>query len=150
KRGRQRSPRVVDMSVSVSDHQLHFAGTLDDPSARVRDVKLYVREAGDTSFRETPMALDGGALTAVLAQEMRRGARVDYYVIACGESGEALAKVGGPESPSSVFVEGAPAIVQPPPAVVSVDSPSEDKKSRSVLTEWWFWTAIGVVVVAGA
>jgi tetratricopeptide (TPR) repeat protein len=146
KRG-TRPLRLSGLSVDVSTHRLAFSGTLEDPSARVSGVDLYIREAGESSFRETPMEIDGESVKAVLESDIRRGTRVDYYVIARGKSGEPLARVGGPESPSSVLVE----LAQPDPATerITSEAKAEPPAEPSLFERWWFWAAIGGVVLTG-
>jgi hypothetical protein len=147
KKRAEKGPRLVDFSVSVASHRLAFQGTLQDPSERVKSVDIYARAEGDAEFRERPMQIDERALSAVLDGDIRGRTRVDYYVIARGENGERLTQLGGPETPSSVFVEEAPAEIVPPN--VARDSPPEAEKPQSIFDRWWFWTAVGGAIIAG-
>jgi hypothetical protein len=145
KRRGPRAPRLMGLTASVAEHRLAFVATLDDPSSRVRSVDLFFRTLPDDRFRSIPMQIDDRALVASLDETLRGGTRIDYYVIARAKDGEPLARIGGPDSPSSVFVEGA----GPSPVVTVVDVKHDTEDSTPLIRRWWFWAAVGGVLVAG-
>lgn len=128
-----------------------------DPQGLVKSVRLVQRTPDGQWLPGDPQPA-GPALTF----NRPAGERVEYFFEALDEHRNVLARSGGPDRP---FLLSAPATVaarkpepskpEPPPAVVgaaSRDSLRDDQEDAPVAwhQSWWFWTAVGAVVVGTA
>lgn len=106
---------------------------LQDPLRMVRTAQLFFRRAGAGGYTEvsapaTPKTQLEVPASALAGDE--DGYTLEYFAIARGPAGQ-LAWAGQPADPLRVTVQ-----------------PGEPQAS-SMLSTWWFWTAVGAVVVVG-
>jgi len=73
------------------------------------------------------------------------GGRLSYYVEALAPSGVALGQAGEHDEPRVLEL---PEVDRPGPLDLEVAT-TEDPGSSTILEEWWFWSAVAVVVGAG-
>lgn len=93
---------------------------------------LRWRRSGETSWQSTPARPEGSALAAnLLLPKSSSGYRVQYYMAVHDTDGIQVIAAGSAGAPQELAVRAA-------------------KSSSSLLRSWWLWTAVGVVVVAGA
>lgn len=101
----------------------------------VAEVQLRWRRSGLLSYEAARLRRRGQDLSAsfVLPSDPA-GYRLEYYLEARDRSGQVLARLGAPDRPLGLDVKGA----------------AGPTRSRPIYKRWWFWTAIGAVVVGGA
>lgn len=111
---------------------------------------------GNRDFQSAAMQTDGSAAAMELpADDGARRYGVRYYFEARAPSGAVLARLGTAEQPMWLTAPGGSASAQPverprPDEAPSPPAEPTDDEGGSVLTEWWFWTLIGLVVAGGA
>ncbi len=92
---------------------------------------LRWRKTGETSWRSTPARPEGAALSAnLLLPRSSSGYRLEYYMAIHDTDGIQVIAAGSSSTPEEMTVKG--------------------KSSSSLVRSWWLWTAVGLVVVAGA
>jgi len=127
---------------------------------RARVARLTVRVGGAED--DAQVSLDGQPV----ARDALTGRRADpgSHTIALVRGGQTLASREielAPGSEQTVTLDAPrpePAVLLPshvrpaPESLLSAGPPPprDDGDGRSILTRWWFWTVVGVVVVAGA
>jgi hypothetical protein len=117
----------------VAGRSVEFAAGIVRGQETVRRVVLGWRRRGLLTYSVESMERRGPRLLArFLLPQDSASYRVEYYLEARDAAGNAVARVGSPERPLLVTVEG-----------VAVRAQS------SVLRKWWLWTIIGAVVVGG-
>ncbi len=136
-----------------------------DPQGLVKGVRLAHRAPGG-GWQRAPAQPLAGAPRVSFAPPA--GEAVEYFFEALTGQGGVLARIGSPDKP---FAFRAPAAVvagprkdkpadrpaerkDPPRAVAGLgdgrDGEGEDEVATPWYETWWFWTAVGVVVVGSA
>ena len=141
-------------------------GTLDvreAPEIRVRlsaagnavaEVWLQHRRGGGGDWSRIQMELEGDSASAriPLPEDATGEIVLEYHVVARAPSGAELARLGTGASPLSVTVPERSAA----PVLEVGDGPADtqgddgEDTGGGVLGTWWFWTAVGVILVGGA
>lgn len=136
-----RPVRLLDVRALSSGRRVSVTARIEDPDHRVRRVRLYSR-FGDRAFEAVEMnRTEDRAETMLILPDLDR-LRVEYYVEAENDAGEALARAGSPEAPSSVLLERQVDFTPPPPG-------TEPAVASPWYGEWWVWTIVAGVVGAG-
>jgi tetratricopeptide (TPR) repeat protein len=145
-----------------------------DPQGLVKGVRLVHRGPGG-GWQRTPAQALAGAPRASFPPPT--GEAVEYFFEALTGQGGVLARVGGPDKPfafrAPAAVAAGPRAAKPPekPLEKPVNGPAEQKDPPRAVAglgeggrggedeedvaapwyeTWWFWTAVGVVVVGTA
>lgn len=119
---------------AVAGRRVEFAASVVRGHGNVASVALRWRRGGLLTYRSVPLRGDGRRLAAEFVLPADSSPyKLEYYLEARGEDGAALARVGSPGRPLSV----------------RVGAGRRTGDGPSILSRWWFWTAVGVVVVGG-
>jgi tetratricopeptide (TPR) repeat protein len=118
---------------------------LSDPFGLVKDVRLVSRLGPGPWQRGPARDLAGGGQAELELPRPPPDLALEYYLEALNPFGGVLARLGGPEQPFRLHA------TQPVVERVVADAPvdAEDEPTPWHRT-WWFWTAVGVVVVGTA
>lgn len=134
-------PTIGDVTAIPEGRRVVVSGRVTDPGAMLTAVDLYTRAGGPT-FERQEMVQEDGRVQAVVPVPLLDRLRVDYYLV--GRRGDApLVAVGDAASPLSVIVD------RPAPAAPTAVVEAPSTEASAVYETWWFWTAVGVVIVGG-
>jgi hypothetical protein len=145
---RHETPGVLDAQ-GVARLRVELAGAHN----AVDRVEAFFSAGNRDDYQSTPMQIGGiGATMQLPPDEAARTYGVRYYFEARAPSGAVLARLGTAERPMWLTAPGGTGSAPPvePPADEAPAPPVESDDDGGVLTEWWFWTLLGLVVAGGA
>jgi hypothetical protein len=116
---------------AVAGRTVEFAANVVRGERSVRNTLLRWRRAGLLTYRTVEMEGAGPLLARFTLPRDSTAYQLEYYIEARDRGGNTVARVGSPEEPLRVTVAGTPRRAQP------------------FYKKWWFWTAVGAVVVGG-
>jgi tetratricopeptide (TPR) repeat protein len=128
-----------------------------DPLGMVRGVRLVSRQSAGAWTRGPAIDLATAGQAALELPNPGAGgvpgsasAVVEYYLEALTAAGGVLARLGGVEQPFRL--DAAPRVADEAVPVVDVDSRDDEtvEEASPWYETWWFWTAVGAVVVGTA
>jgi hypothetical protein len=94
--------------------QIDLTATLDDPRARVKEVKLYYRKGSSGKFEDSVATLDGSHVSASIPPSAVKGPVVEYYFQGTDAGGLPVVSRGDAAAPFRIPVpEGAAGWVLP-------------------------------------
>ena len=102
-------------------------GTLEDPSERIRAIRLFYRTGATGSFSETQARFFPGKFEVEIPGEKVSPPLLEYYIQGIDGAGVPILSSGDPLAPLRVFVP-----------------------SNSIFKSPWFWVPVGAIVVGGA
>ncbi len=130
---------IVEGADAVEDLRVAFrASDVEAPYTRLE----MTRASPERAEAQLPIPEDSGG-----------SAELEYYIEALAPSGASLARVGDAESPLAISItrpQSAPDL-----ALRGIEEDHADRPTRveptsgGLLGEWWFWTAVGAVVIGG-
>ena len=120
---RHRSPPQGARGQAVS-----LEAQVDDPDGRMAGLVLAFRQGTSAVFTRVETQARGGSYYAQIPADAVRPPLVEYYFEAVDSSGLPIAQRGDVAAPLRI----------------AVPAPGE---GGGVLSQWWFWTVVGVVVV---
>jgi hypothetical protein len=105
----------------------------------VASVRVFFREPGAPGWADADATVRDATATAELALVSARAEpyAASWYAEARAPSGHVIGQLGSAESPIAVEVPG-------------TTGSEVEVESRGPLSQWWFWTAVGVVVIGAA
>ncbi len=117
---------------AVAGRRVEIGARIAQGGKELGSVVVRWRRAGLLSYASVSMRREGTNLTATfLAPTDTAGYQLEYYLEARDPGGHVLSRVGSPDQPLVIAATGVPARTEP------------------LVRKWWFWTAIGAVVVGG-
>lgn len=116
---------------AVAGRTAEFAANVVRGERSVRNTLLRWRRAGLLTYRTVEMEGTGPLLARFTLPQDSTAYKLEYYIEARDRGGNTVARVGSPEEPLRVTVAGTP------------------RRARPFYKRWWFWTAVGAVVVGG-
>jgi hypothetical protein len=130
---------------------------LEDPDRAIDAFREYLRKAKKLA-PDKRKEVEGfiAEMEALRAQQAERAARADALVevpLPAGSEMRAAPPVPDASARTSLAPLGAhpPAVVAGSPLIAAAPEHGRaDEAARPVYTRWWFWTAVGTVVVTGA
>ncbi|MCC7539418.1 MAG: hypothetical protein IT379_24550 [Deltaproteobacteria bacterium] len=116
----------------------------------VHEARLAYRARGTSEWGTSVMRIgaDGNARATIpLPSPTDRSVEMEYWAEARAPSGAPLAQLGSADDPLRVSVPAETRQVR----VIRVETPGRGGpvERRGVLEQWWFWTAVGAVIVGG-
>jgi hypothetical protein len=152
---------AVDVAVDAPDavpsgaRTLPITATVSGDTLGVERTLVYVRAAGEATFRSAMMRREGLVFAADVPAPAA-GAALSYYVEVQAPSGFVIGRRGSAEAPEVVAAAPPLESLEPDPADVAAPiappatEPLDGRSARRPIhRQWWFWTIIGAVVVGG-
>jgi len=120
-----------------------------DPLGQVAGARLYARRRGSQVFHLTLGGRRAGRSYSFRLAPRALGSpsAIEYYVVALDARANELATVASASAPRSLAVERAGGIAPRPATSPPTRGPAALAKPTPWYKSWWFWSAVGVVLL---
>jgi len=119
---------------AIAGRRIELAASVVSGQELVGSVILRWRRAGLLTYSTERMQGAQQLLARFILPEDSSAYRLEYYIEARSAAGHAVGRVGSPEEPLQIKVAGITGTAA---------------TGKPIYKRWWFWTAVGVVVLGG-